>query len=532
MSGLRKLHYGAAITAICIFITIIRPVFSASPALPQNQPAAKPWETPRELVLFLAGKIQDPWNNIEAHYDVACADIAAGDKRRGTEVLKQMLARVDEMEESDGGIWGIDEKQGAYILVAWGLAHAGETEQAFNVVKKITDAWNKVITLREIASELSQSGNRSKAAAALKLAEHSASQIEDAHEKASALQEIAIAYAETGNSRQALELAESLLQTPPRTSKPRGRGSHSRREFHRKLWAALAALGAEAEAEAWAKRSPQSQPRKLSNEELALALVKAGNDKQAFEIVRMISDPQRKISLLLYLARAMHNAGRSKVSRQALTQAVDVARLVEDAPDRIESLREIAETMVGVGARTEALPVLQQAVEATQGIKKERTKERTLKKFAVELAEAGFKAEAVAAAQKIGRAEPRASALKEVERWSANRRSNERFLTSLGMIGAYVLSNSLLPTGGELLEISEAVNQHAAAGDHDRALQSSGQFKNAEDRVWARYQIGFALATESVPEQQESSSKRRMKRAFTPDEIIQARRIVEDIRGD
>ena len=186
---------------------------AATPNSRSNALEPKPWDTPARLALFVAQKIENADYKAFALWDIARAQVEAGDKGQALATLKQATQNTQKIENAY-------YKASVLRDIASAQVEAGDKEQALatlkqalEVAQKIERRSSKARTLGRIASALVEAGDKEQALTTLKQALEVAQKIEEAINKASTLSGHCLGSGRGG--REALEVAHASLGSGP-----------------------------------------------------------------------------------------------------------------------------------------------------------------------------------------------------------------------------------------------------------------------------------------------------------------------------
>jgi tetratricopeptide (TPR) repeat protein len=254
----------------------------------------------------------------------------AREKRKATEVAKQVLSAVETIEDKDHNV--------SYELrrLTQALVPIGDRDllnRVLAVAEKTGNEDARAEALSGVAQALAQAGERQRAAEVASRALAVAEAIGDEGRRAEALHEVAQALAQAGQFDRALAVAEAI-------------GDEGRR------------------AEAL--------------HEVAQALAQAGQFDRALAVAEGIGDEKARVFVLSKVARALAQAGEKEGATEVANQVLVAAEGIGAEDDRAYALGEVAQTLAQVGEKQRATEAANRAVSAAEMMYDEWMKALTL----------------------------------------------------------------------------------------------------------------------------------------------------------
>lgn len=374
---------------------------------------AEPWETPTDLSLFFAGRIDSKLFKTRAFLDIASSLLKAGQKEHAVSVLMQASA--------------VAEQEGAASLVntAALLSEAGHQEQAMkllmqareiaeespNPYSKLTSMIQVVTTMAKIdamdqavkaaqqikvaegqtslwvrvATSLVATGHGRQAIAILGHAMNAANEIDNEQAKTDVSRLITQAVGKAGDVvalTQAAELAGQMSDAYSKTMTLANIARAIAKEGDNERAIIVAELAVVAAADV-----PDSQ-KNGARSIIATVLAKAGNFDRAIELAGEIETLNGKSIALTSIASALATIDPQK-AMTTLAEAAELAQGIESANVKRSVLQRIAAALVDAGDTEQALTTLSEAGELAQGIDAASLKASVLQGIAAELVRAG-----------------------------------------------------------------------------------------------------------------------------------------------
>ncbi len=434
------------------------------------------WETPAELALLFARRLELPASRCVALQEIALALMSAGDQ----ELAKSVLA------------------------------------EELRVVDQITFEYVNVMTRAKVAEAFLRLGEPERALAILKQLQSEAAITVDPYDRSNKLLQIADVLLKAGDTEQARSTAEQALHFMTRSLDSERKTDQIRfRQFGMVAIATkLLEMGDKEAAIKGIEIALQVANGIGRNVDLianaASVLRRAGKESEATELMRQaaavaesMQDKDEKSNALTSIAEAHANSGDETEALRTLVHAKDEAGQILTPDKRATALNKIATIMERLGDAEQAKMIRGKALEAANRISDPQKRAFSLQEIAHAYSESGEAGQAASVLQ-LGEA-----AAAEID---------DTLMRSIVMLGV--------------------ADAYADAGEEERGLRVIASLMQGPQKMSLRTMMHslsrFATSlatTRDVGDRAEGRSERRMKLTFSVEEREIANQLVSTLQG-
>lgn len=304
------------------------------------------WEQANEII----SRIDFPTVRAQVLNELALIKINLGED--ASEILSESLAETEQIEFPE-------ERIQLLLEIAARRIQAAQTDEAFSILEKTRQLSDSLEgrfrdqVLTQISGLYAHAGN-------FEQAENVLSPISDKQQTALAQTAIALehqAAGETEKGVQSLEEAYQILKSQPDREI---RDSRARFSLMATIAARLAQFGKPERAIETALENPIDEMRNSALGQIAAVCAANANEELAAQAVSSIRDLAARAAALVLVSDGEIKNGEAEKSLQTLEEAHSLAEEVEQLPARVAVLNDIAVRFVERGERGRALEVLRE----------------------------------------------------------------------------------------------------------------------------------------------------------------------------
>jgi tetratricopeptide (TPR) repeat protein len=416
---------------------------------------------------------------------------------------------------------------GTLAEIAITYAVAGQNEQALQVAQKINRSTPKADALSQIAVQLAQAGQSTRATDVFTQALQFAHKIDSPPDKVMALAEIAARYGKVGQKDKAAEvLAQAVHDTKAIWGASSVKDTVLEKiavnyaqlgDYERGIQVANKILGDITKGRALAQIAVQYVVTKDYNHARQLANTieaKASQARAFLEIAAKTGDYQPALSaaqqidqdesaplkslVLCKIASSYSKTGQKKQASQVLAQALNATKSIEEPTRQVEQLTQVALLYAELGEKAQVAEVFSQALQQVSQLKESDTKAERLARLAVKYGQAGEKELATSVfnqALSIAQSLP-------------NKDKKTRVLASMAIASAQInpynqvleFTHTITDANTQASVLIHMAKDYTQAGDNEEARQALNQAlaivqaaKNTPDKAQKLAEIALQL---------------------------------------